>query len=166
MADDGGAEAPNLWCIAVVLARLSRMSLALRVVGFKRLYLALDRRAARIAARRAPGTRTADAGLGDALEPADRLDEARRTAARVVLVNRRYSPIEAGCLVESLALWWTLRRRGIGADLRLGVRTFVGPLQSHSWVEYQGVPLNDSENVGHVFETFDLSEISSDGQAP
>lgn len=166
MADDDGSEAPSLWSIAVVLVSLSRVSLALRVLGFKRLYSVLNRKAGRIATRRATGAQRAGAGCRAPRAQGVGLDEARRTAALVVLANRRYSPIEARCLVESLTLWWTLCRRGIGADLRLGVRTSVGLLQSHSWVEYQGVPLNDSEEVGRVFETFDLSEVFTDVKAP
>ena len=166
MADEGGGEAPKMWSIVVALARLFGVSMALRVFGFKRFYMALNRRATRIAARRATRAQTASVALDAPCVQAGTLDEARRTTALVVLANRHYSPIEARCLVESMTLWWTLLRRGIGADLQLGVRTFVGPLQSHSWVEYQGVPLNDSENVGRVFETFDLSEISTDLKAP
>ena len=166
MADDGGSEAPDLWTAARTLARLSRISLALRMRGFKSLYVALDRRAKRRAARRATRAGAADFDRVDAESPPGLLEEARRSAALVMLVNRHYSPLEAGCLVESLTLWWTLRRRGIAADLRLGVRTFVGPLQSHAWVEYQGVPLNDADDVRLVFEPFDLSEISSDAEVP
>lgn len=155
-----------MWSIAVALARLLGVFLALHVFGFKRFYTALNRRATRIAAREATRAQTAGVALDAPCVQAGILDEARRAAAVVVLANRRYSPIEARCLVESLTLWWTLCRRGIGADVRLGVRTSVGLLQSHSWVEYQGVPLNDSENVGRVFETFDLGEISTDVKAP
>ena len=164
MADDAGREAPDLWTALGILACLARMSLALRVVGFKRLYVALHRRAKKIASRREAGAGTAALDHGDAGLPSEPLDEARRGAAVVMLVNRNYSPLEAGCLVESLTIWWALRQRGLAAELRLGVRTFVGPLQAHAWVEYQGVPLNDSESVGQVFEPFDLSEISSDAE--
>lgn len=165
MPEDAG-DAPGLWSAASILTRLLLMSVALRAVGFKRLYVKLSRKAGRIAARRAGAARRGDNQADRNDGAADALNEARECAAMVTLVNRRYSPLEAGCLVESLALWWTLRKRGIEADLRLGVRTLVGPLQSHAWVEYRGAPLNDSQEVGQIFEPFDLNEISSDLKLP
>ncbi len=42
------------------------------------------------------------------------------------------------CLSRSLALSWLLRRRGIAAQVRLGVRVTDGQLQAHAWVGTSG----------------------------
>ena len=51
------------------------------------------------------------------------------------------------CLARACALSWMLKRRGIAADVRLGVRTDAGALRAHAWVECQGVPLDDPRTV-------------------
>jgi hypothetical protein len=45
------------------------------------------------------------------------------------------------CLERSLALYYSLRRDGIPAKLRLGVRAL--PFGAHAWVELLGSPVND-----------------------
>lgn len=89
--------------------------------------------------------------------PGDGRGRARRLGALVTRTNRRVLPWEARCLTESLALWWLLRRRGIRAELRLGVRRILGPLESHAWVEHEGEPLNDTADVRRIFEPLDLA---------
>lgn len=127
----------------------------LRLVGFKRLYRRIAGKAERLAALRAEELD------GDVVREEDSLAEARHLARELMIVNRRLLPYEANCLVESLAIWWRLSKRGIAADFRLGVRTKFAPLESHAWVELEGAPLNDDQDVGDIFETFDLTVISS-----
>ena len=136
------------WLAARLLFLLPALAAALRLFGFRRLYVALGNRAT----RRAHGI--------PRLPTTDAATRARRIAAAVTHVNRSYFPFEARCLLESLALWWLLRREGIGAELFLGVRTILGPFESHAWVEYDGAVLNDSESVRQVFEPFDLEAIT------
>jgi len=74
--------------------------------------------------------------------------------ARMVQVAARHSLFRLQCLSKSLALWWLLRRQGIGADLRIGVAPKPGCLEAHAWVEFRGVALNDQEDVHERFAPF------------
>jgi hypothetical protein len=60
----------------------------------------------------------------------------------------------ANCLTRSLYLCWLLRRRGIASELRIGVQLVQGKLDAHAWVEYQGVPINDAQDVAQRFAAF------------
>ncbi len=55
------------------------------------------------------------------------------------------------CLPRSLALQALLRRSGIGADLRIGVRQEDGSLTAHAWVEHAGVPLGEPVDVDRLY---------------
>ncbi len=54
---------------------------------------------------------------------------------RIAARNHLY---EMTCLRQSLALQWLLARRGIPAELRIGVRKQAGALEAHAWVECAG----------------------------
>jgi hypothetical protein len=112
-------------------------------------------------ARRAP---TCRARMGaDALS----VDEARRLAW-VVDGTARRGPWKANCLQRSLVLWWFLLRRGIGAEIRIGVRRRPGApsgsrrLDFHAWVEWAEFVLNDRADVRDVFVTFDRAIVPPD----
>ncbi len=120
-------------------------TLMLKVLGFRRSYIALNRLLA--SAKNSP------------VSCDQTLSEARHIAGIVKSANNDYSLFLFSCLPESLTLWYLLRRRKIAADLCLGVRTLTGPFESHAWVEYQRHVLNDIENVADIFTTFDLSSI-------
>lgn len=77
-----------------------------------------------------------------------------QVTARMVQVAARYSPFRLLCLPRSLALWWLLRRDGISADLRIGVTPKEIGLEAHAWVEYEGVALNDQDDVHVRFAPF------------
>jgi hypothetical protein len=62
---------------------------------------------------------------------------------------------EGNCLTRSVYLQWLLRRRGIAADLRLGVQLQGGELLAHAWVEYAGVPINDAPDVAERYAPFE-----------
>jgi hypothetical protein len=68
---------------------------------------------------------------------AARLAWATRAAAR-----RHLWPMP--CLPQSLCLRWLLARRGIAAELRLGVAREEGRLTAHAWVEIDGRPLGEA----------------------
>ena len=55
----------------------------------------------------------------------------------------------------ALALQTILRRRGIGADLRFGVRKAADRIEAHAWVEHQGMPLIDSSDIRERYSAFD-----------
>jgi hypothetical protein len=67
--------------------------------------------------------------------------------ARLVKIAARHGLWRPKCLAQSLTLWWLLRRRKIGGDLRIGVQPQGGRLEAHAWVTCQGVVLNDGDDV-------------------
>ena len=72
------------------------------------------------------------------------------------LVNRaaHYAPGPVTCLTRSLLLRWLLRRRGIASELRIGVQLVQGQLDAHAWVEVEGMPINDAQDIAQRFATF------------
>jgi hypothetical protein len=87
-----------------------------------------------------------------AAQPA--LDELKRTGALVNAAAHRILGPD-NCLTRSLYLWWLLRRRGVRCELRIGVRMVDGALEAHAWVEHDGIPVNDRDDVGETFGAFD-----------
>lgn len=117
-------DAPGvLRCMLALLA----VRLHLKARGFGRS----------VARARRLGAHGADGGLVDGL--------AEQTAHRVAVAGA-FFPGRAVCLEQSLALYVLLRRRGVPAELRLGV--VPSPFHAHAWVEVDGAPLNeDAETV-------------------
>jgi hypothetical protein len=74
-------------------------------------------------------------------------------SAVIGAVNRgcRYYPKTPACLQRSLALTAMLRRRGVAADVKIGIRQ--PPFESHAWVEIGGSVINDASNVRETFQT-------------
>ena len=70
------------------------------------------------------------------------------------------------CLTRSLCLWWALRRRGVGSQLRIGVRFVQGELDAHAWVEYAGAPINDTPDVAGRFAAFGSALSPDNFQSP
>ena len=65
-------------------------------------------------------------------------------------------PFASSCLVRSRALLGLLRRRGIDAHLRIGVKLEDGALDAHAWVDCEGAPLGQGDDPGAgraVFES-------------
>lgn len=82
---------------------------------------------------------------------ADAMEHARRCAA-TVSIAARHGLVKANCLPRSILLWWLLRRRGIEADVQIGVRLSDRGLEAHAWVERDGVVLNDREEMKRHFQ--------------
>jgi hypothetical protein len=71
-----------------------------------------------------------------------------QASARAVVVAAVLMPGRIECLEQSLALWYLLRRRGVGVALTFGMRQY--PFGAHAWVTYRGEPLNeDREALRH-----------------
>jgi hypothetical protein len=132
------------WLLAQALALLPLTALALWAVGFRRWQALLDRLSPAGAA--AEGDEAALVRQG-------------RAAARLVDAAARRGAYRATCLPRSLVLWWLLRRRGIAADLRIGVRKEAAEFQAHAWVEYRGTVLNDGTDVSERFARFDRAIV-------
>jgi Transglutaminase-like superfamily len=74
--------------------------------------------------------------------------------ARMVKIAARHGPWRPKCLTQSLALWWFLRRQKIDGDLRIGVQPNGDQLEAHAWVTFQGVVLNDGDDVHQRYAPF------------
>lgn len=72
--------------------------------------------------------------------------------ARLVGAAARHHLWSMTCLPRSLALQALLRRHGIEADLRIGVRREGGELQAHAWVERAGSPVGEPADVELRFQ--------------
>lgn len=108
--------------LALAWAYLLVSDLALRILPLPRVERLLSRLSTR---RREPG-----------LSPG-RLAQLTGIAAR-----HHLRPMV--CLPQSLALQALLRRQGLSAELRIGVRRAGGKLQAHAWVEHAGSPLGET----------------------
>jgi Transglutaminase-like superfamily len=75
-------------------------------------------------------------------------------ASYIVSLAAKHSIIPASCLPRALTLLWLLNRCGVEAELRVGLRTRAGRLESHAWVESGGLPLNDWAEVSSDFTPF------------
>lgn len=62
------------------------------------------------------------------------------------------------CLPRALLLAALLRRRGVAAELCLGTRV-RGPFDAHAWVEIEGEPVNEADDLGTAYCT--LWQIST-----
>ena len=87
--------------------------------------------------------------------PQDSMSYALRLG-RLARMAGRYVPTNGSCLRQSLLVWWLLRRKGMPAELRIGVRTQEG-FTAHAWVEVDGQPVNDAPDVAERFAPFDGS---------
>lgn len=100
---------------------------AFRVFGFPRVFLFVDRWGRRSVTA---------ASLAVQQSTVHRTLEAVRTATRYYYRRR------LDCLPRSLAIYVLLRRQGVPATLRIGVKRF--PFAAHAWVECLGEVIDDS----------------------
>jgi hypothetical protein len=69
------------------------------------------------------------------------------------------------CLPRSLTLWSLLLRRGLQTDLRVGFRKLEGKVEGHAWVEFQGIPLNEDQQIAQTYSSFN-DPVSFDVRNP
>ena len=84
-------------------------------------------------------------------------------AARLVALVARHGPTGSGCLAQALVLWGLLRRRGIDAQLRIGVTKKGGRLDAHAWVEVRGHALAGDGDVEERYLPLDNAWPASPG---
>lgn len=72
--------------------------------------------------------------------------------ARIVSIAAQHGLYKATCLRKSLLTWGFLRREQLAAKLCFGVRMSHQKLEAHAWVEYNGIVLNESENVHERYQ--------------
>ena len=75
--------------------------------------------------------------------------------AHLVQVAVSRTPFKVTCLVRSTALWFLLRRQGIGSEIRIGVSQQEGRFKAHAWVESNGIVLNDRNDIHNQFAAFE-----------
>ena len=78
-------------------------------------------------------------------------------SARMVRAAARHGIGRPTCLEESLTLWWLLGRRGIAADLRIGVRKTGKKFDADAWVEHEHRPLNVAVAAHHLYAVIDVA---------
>lgn len=100
------------------------------------------------------GTSRPAPALRPAPIPAD-CSVGRALARRVERLARRF-PTRATCLVQAVALWLLLRRRGLAARVRLGVRQDKGVLEAHAWVDMAGATVMGGEAAAGFTAIADL----------
>ncbi len=97
-------------------------------------------------------------------EPRGISDQVRGTCRMVGAAQRR-SPLKITCLEQSLVLWYLLRRQGIAARLRIGVRKSDEKFEAHAWVEHEGEALNQPVQLHRHYAAFE-QEISEPPAEP
>jgi len=86
--------------------------------------------------------------LGRIVPPTEQTRANVRRATQMVAVACRLHPLRSSCLPRTIVLWSLLRRRGIEADVRIGVRCDTeGAVKAHAWLEWNGEVLNDVADV-------------------
>jgi len=78
-----------------------------------------------------------------------------QATCRIVRAALRYSLAQYSCLEESLTLWYLLRKQGIPACLRIGVRKENEKFEAHAWVEHGGEALNQDEAMHRHYAAFE-----------
>lgn len=73
----------------------------------------------------------------------DQPERAQRYAA-LMAIAAGHGLYQANCLHQALPLCWYLRRRGLPAQHKIGVKPDLRDFQAHAWVELEGVPLGQS----------------------
>jgi len=87
-------------------------------------------------------------------------------AARMVRAAARHGFSSPSCLEESLVLVHMLLRRGIAAQLRIGVRRNQPKFEAHAWVECDGIALNESEALHDHYAPFEAEFTNLPAERP
>jgi hypothetical protein len=132
--------ARGLFLRAAVLLPL--ISLSLRARGFRSTQLGFQKCLPKIAS-------------GSAISLSSGVDARVELTARMVKSAAHRSFRRATCLEKSVALWWLLGRQGIASSVRIGARKFGEKFEAHAWVEYNGVALNEPEEMHSHYPAFD-----------
>ena len=82
--------------------------------------------------------------------------EARSIADAVAQANARLRPRRAACLGRSLVTWAALRSHGYDAAFRLGGAVDGEAFHAHAWVEWDGEPLAEPEDIRTTYAAFPL----------
>ena len=84
-----------------------------------------------------------------------------KALGRVVNAAALYPPWPRACLPRSLLLLWLLRRRGVEAELRIGVRLLGDRLDAHAWVVWQNTPINDRADISDTYRSLGEGDMAA-----
>lgn len=129
--------APDQWVVLQAGVALPLLATRLRLTGFQKLRKRIE---------------STTLGTDPAATDLPFEDQADRIGLLVGAAARN-GAFRGTCLTRSLTLLWLLRRHGIEADLRIGVKS-EAEFEAHAWVELDGRPLNDSADVAERFDPF------------
>jgi hypothetical protein len=124
--------------------------IGLRLIGFRRWE--------RVLAVFAPPANTTGPTQGASLQ------ESALIIARMQAAAARNLFFRTNCLVQSLVLWWLLRRRGIDAALRIGARKDSDRFEAHAWIELDSQVLNDASAEHRHFVPFEKPILSMEAR--
>jgi hypothetical protein len=79
-------------------------------------------------------------------------DETIATVLRTQRAVAQVRGTNGTCLTRSMALWTLLVRRGVAAEIRVGIRKPEKVIEAHAWVEYEGKPLNEADSEVRSYE--------------
>jgi Transglutaminase-like superfamily len=129
---------------------MPRISMSLHVRGFQKTQRALQQKLSSTTHKSPNGNEDAQYAV--------------QTTCRMVRAGAQYGLIRPSCLVESLTLWYLLRRQSLPATLRIGVRKPAGKFEAHAWVECEGIALNQPAEPHQHYAAFDsgLCELQDD----
>jgi len=137
-----GRQKRQLLLLSLALPATGAM---IRLFGFKRAARVCDR----LGGQRPPR----------AASPAD--IDAAQSLARLAGIAGRRGPVSASCLRQALVLRAWLRRRGLDAQLKIGVRRQGEAVDAHAWVELAGVALAQDALDHSAFPASDLGRHRS-----
>lgn len=126
---------PERRSLALAWLLLPVVAAGLKLFGFRKMQAALLPRAG------APAGRT---DVGEA-----------QSTARMVDAAGHWNPVHTSCLVRSLVLCRLLRRKGLAAELRIGVAQPDSNFSAHAWVTHAGVALAEAGAAGARYSAFD-----------
>jgi transglutaminase superfamily protein len=129
------------WILIQSVLLLPLVAVLLRMIGLARCWALLQR---------AGGKQT---GAFAADDPARTSQQAR--TVRMVDIAARHLPWQPSCLPRSLVLWFLLRRQGVPAELRIGVRKSDRQLEAHAWVEVDQRVVNDTPDIAAEYPPFE-----------
>jgi len=79
-----------------------------------------------------------------------------RDLQRLVHLASRLHLLSMTCLPRALTLRWMLNRRGIPAQVQIGVTKTPQGIRAHAWIEVDGQQVGEPEDVTERFQRFDL----------
>jgi hypothetical protein len=124
-----------------IVLLLPMINVALSLLGFRKTSALLERSSVVPAA-----TSTLVVGNGPKPSP--------HRIARLVDIAARHGVYRATCLRQSLLLFWLLKKNGSDPEFVVGARKGGNSLEAHAWVEIDGAPLNESEDVAGHYAVF------------